>query len=493
MLFNSINFIIFFLFILLVYFVIPRKIRYIWLLIVSYFFYLSLSPQYVILLVCLTLLTFFTGILLEKSSQKAKKCYVVLCLIISLGILCVFKYSGFVIVNINRFLTHLNMTSVNQSFSFVLPVGISFYTFQSIGYVLDVYRGNNKAERNIAKYALFVSFFPNILSGPIERGKNILPQIEKLKDLKLWNYDRVTSGAVLMLWGYFQKLVIADRVALLVNEVYENYRMHGAIAIITATLFFSVQIYCDFASYSNIAIGAAKIMGIELMRNFETPYFARSVGEFWHRWHISLSTWFRDYLYIPLGGSRCSKARRYLNLMIVFLLSGVWHGAGWSYVIWGALHGAYQVIGIQTKQFRQKIADRLQFKQETFSYKLMQTFVTFSLVGFAWIFFRADSFIKARDIILRIFTRWDPWTLFDESIYAWGLNRKEFWIAVFATVVLFMVDFIRRSKKQDIIELLNKQCIGFRWGLYLALLFSVLILGHYGPEYDPQIFLYFAF
>lgn len=477
MLFTSIDFLIFFPIVLIIYLIIPRKVRYICLLLASYYFYMSLNPQYLILLAALTLLTYFTGIIMEKSSPKAKKCYMVVCLILSLGTLGFFKYSGF----------------LSDSFSLILPAGLSFYTFQAIGYMLDIYRGNEKAEKNLAKYALFVSFFPNILSGPIERGKNILPQIENLKNRNLWDYDRITSGAVLMLWGYFQKMVIADRVAILVNEVYDNYRIHGATAIIVATLFFSVQVYCDFASYSNMAIGAARIMGIDLMRNFDTPYFARSVAEFWHRWHISLSTWFRDYLYIPLGGSRCSKARRYLNLMIVFLVSGIWHGAGMSFVVWGALHGIYQVIGIQTKQLRQRIDDRLEFKQTSFSYKLMQTGMTFSLVGFAWIFFRADTINQAGNMISRLFTRWNPWTLFDESIYTWGLDRKEFWIALLAIAVMFLVDLVRRIKKQDVIQLLNAQCIWFRWGLYLMLLFAVLVLGHYGPEYDPKVFLYFEF
>lgn len=493
MLFNSTEFLIFFPIVLIIYFIVPRKVRYIWLLIASYYFYMSLNPQYLILLIVLTLLTYFTGIFMEKGTPKAKKCCMVVCLIVSLGILCVFKYSGFVIDSINDILTGLHMQPVAAVFNPILPVGISFYTFQAVGYMLDVYRGNGKAERNIAKYALFVSFFPNILSGPIERGKNILPQIDGLKDQKLWDYDRITSGAVLMLWGYFQKMVIADRVALLVNEVYDNYRIHGAVAIIVATLFFSVQVYCDFASYSNMAIGAARIMGIDLMRNFETPYFAKSVGEFWRRWHISLSTWFKDYLYIPLGGNRCSKIRHYFNLMVVFLVSGLWHGASWGYVVWGALHGAYQVIGIQTKALRNRIAEKLQFKTESFSYKLMQVGMTFSMVGFAWIFFRAEDVGQAGGMISRLFTRWDPWTLFDESVYTWGLERKEFWIAVFAVMVLLVVDLVRRIKKQDIIQMLNTQCIWFRWGLYLLLLFAVVILGYYGPTYDPQAFLYFAF
>lgn len=478
MLFNSTDFLVFFPIVLMIYFVIPRKMRYIWLLIASYYFYMSLSPHYLILLVILTLVTYFTGIIMEKSSPKVRKCLLVVCLVISLGMLAVFKYAGFV---------------TNGAFNPILPVGISFYTFQAVGYILDVYRGNIQAERNVVKYSLFVSFFPNILSGPIERGKNILPQIEKISEQQLWNYDRITSGAVLMLWGYFQKMVIADRASLLVAEVYDHYRMHGATAIIVATLFFSVQVYCDFASYSNLAVGAARIMGIDLMRNFETPYFARSVGEFWRRWHISLSTWFRDYLYIPLGGNRCSKTRHYLNLMLVFLVSGIWHGAGLGYIVWGALHGAYQIIGIQTKQIRSQIADRLQFKQESFSYKLMQTGMTFSMVGFAWIFFRSETIGQAGIMISRLFTRWDPWTLFDESIYTWGLDRKEFWIAMAAIAVLFAVDLVRRVKKQDMIQMLNTQCIWFRWGLYLLMLFAVLILGHYGPEYDPQAFLYFDF
>ena len=257
-----------------------------------------------------------------------------------------FKYFDFILENINAVLNQVNVTVIHSPFDIILPVGISFYTFQALGYSIDVYRGEIKAEKNFFKYALFVSFFPQLVAGPIERSKNLLQQIDSIEDIKVFNYRRICNGLILMLWGFFLKMVLADRIAVLVNTVFDKYYMYSSFELVVAAVGFAVQIYCDFSSYSTIACGAAEVMGFRFMENFESPYFSLSIKEFWRRWHISLSTWFKDYLYIPLGGNRCSKVRNNVNLMITFLVSGLWHGANWTFIASGeAIHGMYQVIG----------------------------------------------------------------------------------------------------------------------------------------------------
>lgn len=338
MLFNSYQFLVFFPIVLLFYFALPSKMKYIWLLAVSYYFYMSWNPVYVLLMLASTLVTWVTGIgvywLKNRKNVKGPKILLLLCLIFNLGILFIFKYLDFSVTIINKLFQYVDLPIIVNSFNLLLPVGISFYTFQALGYLIDVYRGM-KPESNILKYALFVSFFPQLVAGPIERSKNLLTQIQEMGYRKLWNKKKVTSGLIYMLWGYFLKMIIADRVAILVDQVWDSYWTYGSIALIVASVGFSIQIYCDFSSYSCIAIGAAQIMGFNLMENFDAPYFSRSIKEFWRRWHISLSTWFRDYLYIPLGGSRCSRLKRYRNLLITFLVSGLWHGAGLGYIVWG--------------------------------------------------------------------------------------------------------------------------------------------------------------
>lgn len=347
MLFNSIDFMIFFPIVLLVYFVIPKKIRYVWLLIASYYFYMGWNAKYALLIAFSTVMTYIGGILLSLIEAKNishkvgwKKGVIIGSFTINLGILVFFKYFDFLLSNFNRIVKACGISPIERTFDVILPVGISFYTFQALGYIIDVYRGEIKAEKNLLKYALFVSFFPQLVAGPIERSKNLISQIKNVENIKLWNYKHITNGAVQMLWGMFLKMVIADRIAIFVDTVYDGYWYYGSIELVLATALFAIQIYCDFASYSLIAKGAARIMGFELMENFNTPYFAKSIKEFWRRWHISLSSWFRDYLYIPLGGSRCSRWKKYRNIMITFLVSGLWHGANWNFVIWG---GAWNI------------------------------------------------------------------------------------------------------------------------------------------------------
>lgn len=397
MLFNSLEFLIFFPIVTLIYFIIPHKVRYLWLLGASYYFYMCWNPQYALLMAVSTFFTWLGGAVIERTANPtAKKAAVGLNFTVNLLILFFFKYFAFTVDNINSVLTALNLSPLNIGFDVILPVGISFYTFQALGYTMDVYRGDVKHEHNFLKYALFVSFFPQLVAGPIERSPNLLHQ---LSEKHTFNYDRMVSGLLLMLWGLFQKLVIADRAAILVNTVYGNETAFFGWHFAVATILFAVQIYCDFASYTTIARGAARVMGMELMENFEVPYFSRSIAEFWSRWHISLSGWFRDYLYIPLGGNRKGERRTYLNNFLTMVIGGLWHGASLMYVIWGAYHGLLLAVHKMIRKVY-RIPEPL---RGTFPVRIVNTLITFSLVVIGFTFFRAPSLDTVGEIFGQIF------------------------------------------------------------------------------------------
>lgn len=501
MLFNSVDFLIFFPVVVFIYYLVPKKCREIWLLISSYYFYMSWNAKYALLIGTSTVVTYACAALVEKygnykKNRSKKKLVVIICLCLNLGILFVFKYANFMIDSANWLLNALHISVINRRLDLLLPVGISFYTFQALGYFIDVYRGDIKAEKNIIRYALFVSFFPQLVAGPIERSKNLLTQIQQIEQRRLWDIDRIRSGVILMVWGLFMKMVIADRVSLLVDTVFNDYRMFGGTELIAGAIGFSIQIYCDFGSYSMVAIGASKVLGISLMENFNTPYFARNIRDFWSRWHISLSTWFRDYLYIPLGGNRKGEPRKLLNLMIVFLVSGLWHGANWTFVAWGALHGVYQVIGDVRKKIGPRLKEKAPFltiKTDCLSWKLLQIVVTYILVTFAWIFFRSDSITNACIYISRIFTKPTPWVLFNGGLYELGLNRTEANILFTSLIVLLLVDLIRYLKGQTLDAFLVEQNIWFSWFVTIALIAAILIYGEYGPVFDAKQFIYFQF
>ena len=494
MLFNSLEFLIFFPVVALLYFVIPHKVRYLWLLAASYFFYMCWNPKYALLMLTSTVITYASGLVIAKADTLnkpwLKKLSVALSFSSNIAILFFFKYFDFAIDNINRLLSATGFQLINVGFDILLPVGISFYTFQALGYTMDVYRKDVEPEKNFFRYALFVSFFPQLVAGPIERSSNLIKQ---LRERHYFDTKRVARGLMLMLWGFFEKLVIADRAAYFVNAVYNNPTAETSkgLSIIIATLLFAFQIYCDFASYSDIARGAAEVMGFNLMRNFDTPYFSLSVGEFWRRWHISLSSWFRDYLYIPLGGNRKGTARKYFNLMVVFLVSGLWHGASWNFIIWGALNGIYQVAGAITAPFRKKLADRVNGGEVTFSSKLLKLMITFALICFSWIFFRANTMSDALLLIKNLFV-YNPWFLTDGTLFTFGLDQKDMLVLFLSLLVLFVVS-LAKYRKVEIREWVLKQGIWFRYALYLVAIFAVLIFGVYGSNYDSATFIYFQF
>lgn len=374
-----------------------------------------------------------------------------------------------------------------------MPVGISFYTFQAIGYLVDVYRGDIQPEKNLFQYALFVSFFPQLVAGPIERSKNLLSQIHQLDTVR-FDYSKFRSGFITMLWGFFLKMVIADNIAVLVDNVFDNWRVYGTVELTLAAVCFAIQIYCDFASYSTIAAGTAEMMGVCLMENFNTPYFSLSVKEFWRRWHISLSSWLRDYVYIPLGGNRKGTLRKYLNTVFTFLISGIWHGANWTYIAWGGVHGIYQVLEEgMVHPFLKKFNKTFKVKTDVFSYKLAQMFFTFILVDFAWIFFRANSVMDALGIIRRIFTKWNPWVLFNGSLYTLGIDIFDCHVLAAALMIVFFVDLVKRKKGIMLSDFLWNQNIWFEWISMLGLILLILVFGAYGPSYDAQQFIYFQF
>lgn len=494
MLFNSFPFLVFFPIVCFIYFVIPKKLRYIWLLFSSYYFYMSWNAKYALLIAVSTLITWISGLIIEKcKSTSGKKLTVALSFISNLGILFFFKYFDFALHNLNRILSFAGIQVINNPFDILLPVGISFYTFQALSYTVDVYRGEVKAEKNPLRYALFVSFFPQLVAGPIERSQNLLTQVKNVDSFKLFNYNRIVSGLIMMLWGLFQKMVIADRLSLLVDHVFSNSYMYGTIELSLAAIAFALQIYCDFGGYSTIAIGAAQVMGFTLMDNFDTPYFATSIKDFWHRWHISLSSWFKDYLYIPLGGNRCSRTKRYFNLMVTFLVSGLWHGAAWTYVLWGGLHGLYQIIGDLSRPLRNRLTKLLKTDTSVFSYKLGQLLFTFMLTTFAWIFFRAESLNNALFYIKRLFTKWNPWVFFDQSLYALGLDIVEMNILFIALFALLLADIMKYKKNLQVSQFLMKQNLWFRWVIVFLLIIVILVYGKYGVDFDSAQFIYFNF
>lgn len=493
MLFNSLEFLVFFPLAVLGFYIVPKRVRYIWLLLCSYYFYMSWNPEYALLILLSTVLTYAGSIVLEKvsdtkSEKRTRIAVLSAVILINLGILFFFKYYGFfggiATVIFGKIGIKLSIPEIDV----LLPVGISFYTFQALGYSIDVYRGDVKAEKNFLKYALFVSFFPQLVAGPIERSKNLLKQVNKVEDVK-FDKKRVYHGLLVMLWGLFLKMVIADRVAILVNTVFDSYYLFGGVELIYAAIGFAIQIYCDFASYSTIAIGAAEIMGFTLMENFDSPYLAVSVKDFWRRWHISLSTWFRDYLYIPLGGNRCSKIRKYFNLMVTFLASGLWHGAALTYVVWGGLHGFYQIVGELTAPICKKIP----VNRELRSYKFFKAAGTFILVDFAWIFFRAESLRLAIDYIKRIFVDFDPWSLFSGGLYTMGIDRIDMNVLIIALIILAVSDVLKYVKKISVADYLITKGAFVQVAAIVFVLMYIVIFGAYGPAFDSQAFIYFQF
>jgi D-alanyl-lipoteichoic acid acyltransferase DltB (MBOAT superfamily) len=444
------------------------------------------NAKYAIFLLSSTIITYFGARLVHAARQgKSRKGWLALSIVLNLSMLLSFKYLDFFAVTLSAVLKHLGAGVNFPEFKWLLPVGISFYTFQSLGYMIDVYRGKIGPEKHFGIYSLFVSFFPQVASGPINRAPDLIPQFLKKHE---FDYNRVRTGLLQMLWGYFKKLVVADRLAVIVNTVFDHPADHQGMEIVIAVIFFAIQIYCDFSGYTDIAIGAARIMGFDLMKNFRAPYFSMSVTEFWRRWHISLSTWFRDYVYFPLGGNKKGKIRTYFNLFIVFLVSGLWHGAAMTFVVWGALHGLYIVAEKAYRPLQQKLYQRLNWNMEVFSFKLYRILITAGMVTFAWIFFRANSLSDAF-LLIRNVTHWNWNVFFTNKLLDLGLDYKEFHVAVIAIIFLFVMEILQESS--DLVMSFFRQHLIFRWAVYILAVMVVLIFGYYGT--GEKTFIYFQF
>lgn len=480
--FNSIHFLIFFPIVVALYFSLPQRLRWILLLIASYYFYMCWKAEYVLLIIASTLIDYFAALKMgQYSTQQQKRPFLILSLVTNLGLLFAFKYFNFFNDSFRILSEQWNIMYSIPTLKVLLPVGISFYTFQTLSYSIEVYRGNQKPEQHLGVFAVYVAFFPQLVAGPIERSMNLLPQF-KIKHQ--FDYEKVRSGLLLMLWGFFKKLVIADRMAILVNQVYNHPQEYSGIPLWIATFCFAFQIYCDFSAYSDIAIGSARVMGIDLMKNFNFPYCAKSIGEFWKRWHISLSTWFRDYLYIPLGGNKTITSRWTLNILIVFIVSGLWHGANWTFIIWGFLHGLYFLINHFYQPIHQQITALLKKIHLEKLYSLILIFVTFCAVCFAWIFFRANSLNDAAYIITHLFQN-IQWKF---SGYRMGLGPTETLIGFFFIAAMEAIHFIQRRVSLGV--LLLQQDILIRWLLYLGMIFIILIFGKFEADIE---FIYFQF
>lgn len=425
-------------------------------------------PIYILILAGTIVVDYVAGLFLESTTNpRRKKIFLVASIIANVGVLAVFKYYNFINDNLTELLGVFHLKNEIPMLRILLPIGLSFHTFQAMSYTIEVYRGKQQAEKHFGMYALYVMFYPQLVAGPIERPQNILHQ---LKEKVVFNYDHIVSGLKLILWGLFVKVVIADRLSIYVDIVYNSPEHHSAISSLVATLFFTFQIYCDFSGYSSIAIGCAKVLGIDLMINFRRPYMSTSIREFWSRWHISLSTWFRDYLYIPLGGNRVSLYRNMFNLFFVFLVSGLWHGANWTFIIWGALHGLYLMMEI--------VIDRL-----VPSIKLPRSIrwiLNFVLVAIAWVFFRASNFQTAKQILKNIYT-FKPGPLYIG-------NASYLVYSFFAILFLFAAEYNAEKLNNRYAWLYSERKV-LRWSAYLLLILTLLSIG----VFNGGQFIYFQF
>ncbi len=476
----------------LLYWILPHKYRWAALLAANVFFYASWDARYLAVILFTMLISYFSALFMEKAKDTQKrKLLFAAGIVVTLFLLFLFKYANFALYSVEKVLRLFAVPMQETTLKLLMPLGISFYTFQMVGYLADVYKGKIPAERHFGKYAIFVSFFPNISSGPIERAGNILPQIKKEKQ---FDYDTAVYGVRLILLGLLKKLVFADSMSKYVDVVFDNVAGHSGLSLILATLLFTFQIYCDFSGYSDMAIGVAKLLGFDLMTNFKYPYWSSSVKEFWSRWHISLSMWFRDYVYIPLGGNRVSKARKNLNLIVTFLASGLWHGASWTFVLWGGIHGFCQVIENTVKEFfnKRKAAALCAGRTERQQSRIVLWFchvgsivLTFCVVSFAWMFFRANSISDVIYILRNMF----PVGTFTEAMGQMTMSRLS--VAKTGASIVFLMVYDYFSMKYDLLKELSRLKLPLRWALYLAIAVLVIVLKiHNGMT---QEFIYFKF
>ena len=474
--FNSFAFLVFFPVVAVLHFLLPHRFRWVLLLVASCAFYMWWKAAYILVIGATASVDYFAGLMLERTADPGRR---KLCLSLSLasnlGILFVFKYYDFFVDSATAALSAFGLQSAAPAIHLLLPIGISFHTFQGMSYAIEVYRGNVKAERHAGIFALFVMFFPQLVAGPIERPAHLLPQ---MRTEKRFDATRAARGLQLMLWGLFKKVCVADRLAPIVDQVYADPGAHSRGAAVIATVFFAFQIYCDFSGYSDIAVGAADVLGFDLMQNFRRPYGSKSVPEFWKRWHVSLSTWFRDYLYIPLGGNRVSRPRLYLNVMIVFLVSGLWHGANWTFLVWGGLHGLYFAGWSLTEGVRARFAAATGLARLHAVRAAIGVAVTFVLVTLAWTFFRATSMTEALAVLGRMFSAHGGGTRIDSQVLV---------LCAVPLAILVLVEVAQsRMCLRDRIAALP---VALRWSVFYGAILLTLFLG----VFEEREFIYFRF
>ncbi len=437
---------------------------------------MAFVPIYILILGFTIVVDYIAGIFIEKSAGKRRRLYLIISLIANIGILCVFKYYNFINENFSFLLHGFGLSNPMPYLSILLPIGLSFHTFQAMSYTIEVYRGKLPAERHFGIYALYVMFYPQLVAGPIERPQNLLHQFRQKHS---FDGDRVFEGLKIMIWGLFKKLVVADRLGIYVNGAYNHLDQQDGMTLIMATIFFSFQIYCDFSGYSDMAIGAAKVMGFDLMTNFKRPIFAKSTGEFWKRWHISLSTWFKDYLYFPLGGNRGTVFRTYINLMIVFLISGLWHGANWTYIIWGGINGFYLVFAIITKKYREKVGELIGLNKFPRFNVFVQIVVTFILISLSRVFFRATSVADAFAVFKKMLT-------LKGSIFNDGAAII---IYCFSAIFMLLVVEFKREFYTGSLSFSHNKNFWVRTSYYCILIILIILVG----VFDGGQFIYFQF
>jgi alginate O-acetyltransferase complex protein AlgI len=500
MAFTSFHFLLFFPLVAIVFYALPYAARRVFLLAAGYYFYMCFKPEYVIILAASTLIDYWLGLRMEKGLPQAiRKRYFILGIIHNIGMLAALKYLDFFNESIAALLKPFNIVYNVKGLELLLPVGISYYTFKKLSYLLDVYRETRDPEKRLVGFALYVSFFPAITAGPIDRSHSLIPQFYEKKG---FDYRGVTEGLKLMAWGFFKKLVIADRLAAFVNKVYDSPTQHEGLALIVATIYFSFQIYCDFSGYTDIAVGMGRVLGFRLMENFDRPYFSKSIVEFWKRWHISLSSWLMDYLFLPIAYAVSRRIKNpkllkvkaetwsyMLGMMVTFVLCGLWHGANWTFVLWGTVHGLYLAISFATKKKRKRIAKKLKLKKTSFIRQAFQMTVTFGMVTFAWIFFRADSLSDAYYIVTHLFTGWSKAFNLSgllQSIH-FGMLKKELAVALVSLAAMLLLHILR--KKDSFEDFIAKRHIVLRWSFYVVLLLWILTFG----DASTENFIYFQF
>jgi len=473
MVFNSLQFVGFFIVVTSLFFVLPHKYRWLLLLMASCYFYMAFIPVYILVLVFTIVVDYFAGLLIEKSEGKRRRLFLIMSIVANLGVLSFFKYFNFINDNISALLGLCNFTNPVPNTNFILPIGLSFHTFQAMSYTIEVYKGNQKAERKFGIYALYVMFYPQLVAGPIERPQNIIHQFYEPKKFE---YDRVVAGLKIMLWGFFKKLVVADRLAIYVNAVYANPYHHGGLTLFIATMFFCVQIYCDFSGYSDIAIGAAKVMGYNLVENFRRPFLSKNFSGLANRWHISLYTWFRDYVYSPLAmKARRNRAKLFAYIGLIFLLSGLWHGANWTYIFWG-LSLAFCIV---VERLFENIVKPQRFLSRRWR-GILGTIITFLACIIFSCFFRSQQIGDAFHILKAIFT-FQPGNLFK------GSPPINFYYCVIAMVSLYAVEFFQEYLPQ--VKLVNNKSVVIRYTGYVLVIMIMLMMG----VLNGSQFIYFQF